>query len=125
MSKIKKPKMVKKVRQADDFKLLDDREHVRLRPGMYIPNKDYCIYELIDNGVDILVNDDNSYLYSKKEITVRIDKEGIITVTDSAGALPTEESDEIPGCTIAELCMSRLKAGTKFEEGVKSAGLTI
>ena len=123
MSKIKKPKMAKKVRQADDFKLLDDREHVRLRSGMYIPNKDYCIYELIDNGVDILVNDNNSYLYSKKEITVKIDKEGIITVTDSAGALPTEESDEVPGCTIAELCMSRLKAGTKFEEGVKSAGL--
>lgn len=123
MSKIKKPKMVKKVRQADDFKLLDDREHVRLRPGMYIPNKDYCIYELVDNGVDILVNDESSHLYTKKEITVNIDKQGWITVTDSAGALPTEESDEIPGCTIAELCMSRLKAGTKFEEGVKSAGL--
>ena len=122
-SKIKKPKAVKKVQPADNFKLLDDREHVRLRPGMYIPNKDYCIYELVDNGVDILVNDEKSHLYSKKEIQVKIDKEGIITVTDSAGALPTDESDEVPGCSVAELCMSRLKAGTKFEEGVKSAGL--
>lgn len=122
-SKIKKPKAIKKVQPADNFKLLDDREHVRLRPGMYIPNKDYCIYELVDNGVDILVNDEKSHLYSKKEIQVEIDKEGIITVTDSAGALPTEESDEVSGCSVAELCMSRLKAGTKFEEGVKSAGL--
>lgn len=122
-NKIKKPKAIKKVQPADNFKLLDDREHVRLRPGMYIPNKDYCIYELVDNGVDILVNDEKSHLYSKKEIQVEIDKEGIITVTDSAGALPTEESNEVSGCSVAELCMSRLKAGTKFEEGVKSAGL--
>lgn len=123
VSKIKKPKAIKKVQPVDNFKLLDDREHVRLRSGMYIPNKDYCIYELVDNGVDILVNDEISHLYSKKEIQVMIDNEGIITVTDSAGALPTEESDEVPGCSVAELCMSRLKAGTKFEEGVKSAGL--
>lgn len=122
-NKIKKPKAIKKVQPADNFKLLDDREHVRLRPGMYIPNKDYCIYELVDNGVDILVNDEKSHLYSKKEIQVEIDKEGIITVTDSAGALPTEESDEVSGCSVAELCMSRLKAGTKFKKGVKSAGL--
>lgn len=122
-SKIKKPKAVKKVQPADNFKLLDDREHVRLRRGMYIPNKDYFIYELLDNGVDILINNKNSHLYTKKEITVGINKEGIVTVTDSAGALPIEESDEVPGCSVAELCMSRLKAGTKFEEGVKSSGL--
>ena len=71
-NKIKKPKAIKKVQPADNFKLLDDREHVRLRPGMYIPNKDYCIYELVDNGVDILVNDEKSHLYSKKEIQVEI-----------------------------------------------------
>lgn len=90
---------------------------------MYIPNKDYCIYELLDNGIDILINSKTSHLYPKKEIQVQIDKEGVVTVTDSAGALPTEESDEVPGCSVAELCMSRLKAGTKFEEGVKSSGL--
>lgn len=106
-----------------NFKLMEDRDHVRLRPGMYIPNKDYCIYELVDNGVDILVNDKNSHLYENKTIYVGIDEEGIVTVSDSAGALPTQESDEMPGYTIAELCMSRLKAGTKFEDGVKSAGL--
>lgn len=123
MNKIKKP-TVPTVKNSN-FRLMDDRDHVRLRSGMYIPNKDYCIYELVDNGVDILINDEKSHLYTKKEITVSIDKQGWITVTDSAGALPIEESDEVPGCTVAELCMSRLKAGTKFEEGVKSAGLTI
>ena len=123
MKKIKKPIKIKKTESSENFKLLDDREHVRLRRGMYIPNKDYFVYELLDNGVDILINNKNSHLYAKKEITVSIDKEGIITVTDSAGALPIEESAEVPGCSIAELCMSRLKAGTKFEEGVKSSGL--
>ena len=125
MSKIKKPKInkTKEANIADDFKLLSDRDHVRLRPGMYIPNKDYCVYELLDNGIDILINSKTSHLYPKKEIQAQIDKEGVVTVTDSAGALPTEESDEVPGCSVAELCMSRLKAGTKFEEGVKSSGL--
>ena len=125
MSKIKKPKInkAKEANVADDFKLLSDREHVRLRPGMYIPNKDYCVYELLDNGIDILINSKTSHLYPKKEIQVQIDQLGVVTVTDSAGALPTEESDEVPGCSVAELCMSRLKAGTKFEEGVKSSGL--
>ena len=121
LNKIKKP-TVPTVKNSN-FRLMDDRDHVRLRSGMYIPNKDYCIYELVDNGVDILINDKKSHLYTKKEITVNIDKEGIITVTDSAGALPIEESEEMPGYTVAELCMSKLKAGTKFEEGVKSAGL--
>ena len=92
-------------------------------PGMYIPNKDYCVYELVDNGVDILINNENSHLYETKLITLNIDNEGIVTVTDSAGALPIREAEDAPGCTVAELCVSRLKAGTKFEEGVKSAGL--
>ena len=92
-------------------------------PGMYIPNKDYCVYELVDNGVDILINNENSHLYETKLITLNIDTEGIVTVTDSAGALPIREAEDAPGCTVAELCVSRLKAGTKFEEGVKSAGL--
>ena len=125
LNKIKKPKIIKakETNVADDFKLLSDRDHVRLRPGMYIPNKDYCVYELLDNGIDILINSKTSHLYPKKEMKAQIDKQGVVTVTDSAGALPTEESDEIPGCSVAELCMSRLKAGTKFEEGVKSSGL--
>ena len=123
MAPVKKPKAPKVKATPDSFKMLTDREHVRLRPGMYIPNKDYCIYELVDNGVDILVNSDNSHLYSVKEITLKIDEEGVVTVTDSAGALPIGESDEEPGSTKAELCMSRLRAGTKFTEGVKSAGL--
>ena len=54
---IKKPKKpVAKTVQADEIRLLEDRAHVRLRPGMYIPNKDYCVYELVDNSVDEFVN---------------------------------------------------------------------
>lgn len=127
MATVKKPKKVVKPKvveqQTDDFEMLSDRDHVRRRPGMYIPNKDYCVYELVDNGVDILINNKNSHLYKTKLITLNINTEGIVTVTDSAGALPIREDDKVPGHTVAELCVSRLKAGTKFKEGVKSAGL--
>ena len=57
VKKPKKPAIAKtKTVQADEIRLLEDRVHVRLRPGMYIPNKDYCVYELVDNSVDEFVN---------------------------------------------------------------------
>lgn len=109
---------------AKNFEMLSDRDHVRIRPGMYIPNIGYFIYELADNGVDILVNDpDVSHLYKDKLIEVSIKQDGEVFVSDNACGLPIEESPKVPGMTIAELCMSELKAGTKFKEGVKSAGL--
>lgn len=128
MAGMKKPKTINKTAntesaEASTFRLLEDVDHVRKRPGMYIPNKDYTIFELVDNGVDILVNDNNSHKYKNKIITVSIDNEGKTKVTDNAGGMPIEEAPDMPGYTIAELCLSRLKAGTKFEDGVKSAGL--
>ncbi len=124
---IKKPKMpINKAKEPkkSNFKLLEDRDHVRLRPGMYIPNKDYFVYELVDNAVDILVNTPGvSELYPDKLIKVAIDADGKVSVLDNACGMDVEEAVEEPGHTVAELSMSRLKAGTKFEDGVKSAGL--
>lgn len=121
---ITKTKTAKVATTNDSFKMLSDRDHVRLRPGMYIPNKDYCIYELVDNGVDILINTPGvSENYPDKLITLKINEDGSIEVSDNACGLPVEESEDEPGFSKAELCMSRLKAGTKFEDGVKSAGL--
>ena len=31
---------------------LSDVEHVRQRRGMYLPNMNYCAYEIVDNAVD-------------------------------------------------------------------------
>jgi DNA gyrase subunit B len=41
----------------EDIKYLDPREHVRLRPGMYVGGVDsralhHLIYEVVDNSID-------------------------------------------------------------------------
>lgn len=114
MSKIKKPK-VKTVQ--DNFKMLSDRDHVRLRKGMYIPNINYTVYELIDNGMDEHAKGFGS------ELELSINADGQVRVRDYGRGLPVEQSEDIPECTIAELCLSRLKAGTKFESKGKTGGL--
>lgn len=114
MSKIKKPK-VKTVQ--DNFKMLSDRDHVRLRKGMYIPNINYTVYELIDNGMD-----EHAKGFGN-ELELSINADGQVRVRDYGRGLPVEQSEDIPECTIAELCLSRLKAGTKFESKGKTGGL--
>ena len=113
MSKIKKPK--KPVQ--DNFKMLSDREHVRLRKGMYIPNINYTVYELIDNGMD-----EHAKGFGN-ELELSINSDGQVRVRDYGRGLPVDVSEDIPDCTIAELCLSRLKAGTKFESKGKTGGL--
>lgn len=100
-------------------RLLEDRDHCRLRPGMYIPNVNYSVYELVDNAVD-------QYMIGNGDtINVLIDEDGSLMVQDFGAGLPIGESPDIPGMSQAELALSRLKAGSKFEDnGIKSAGLT-
>ena len=100
------------------IRLLEDRDHVRLRPGMYIPDINYSVYELVDNAVD-------QYMIGNGDtINVVIDEDGSLMVQDFGAGLPIGESPDIPGMSQAELALSRLKAGGKFEDnGVKSAGL--
>ena len=100
------------------IRLLEDRDHCRLRPGMYIPDINYSVYELVDNAVD-------QYMIGNGDtINVLIDEDGSLMVQDFGAGLPIGESSDIPGMSQAELALSRLQAGGKFEDnGVKSAGL--
>ena len=100
------------------IRLLEDRDHVRLRPGMYIPDINYSVYELVDNAVD-------QYMIGNGDtINVVIDEDGSLMVQDFGAGLPISPSPDIPEMSQAELALSRLKAGGKFEDnGVKSAGL--
>ena len=100
------------------IRLLDDRDHVRLRKNMYIPNIDYSIYEVLDNAVDQFMAGYGT------EIDVLIEEDGSAMIADRGQGLPIAESQDIPGMSQAELALSRLKAGGKFDDnGVKSAGL--
>lgn len=117
-NKIKKPKAIKKtVSSASNFKMLNDRDHVRLRKGVYIPNINYTVYELIDNGMD-----EHTRGYGN-ELELSINKDGVVRVRDYGRGLPIEQSEDEPNCTIGELCLSRLRAGTKFESSGKTGGL--
>lgn len=118
MKGIKKPAKVKKtVSSANNFKMLNDRDHVRLRKGVYIPNINYTVYELIDNGMD-----EHTRGYGN-ELELSINKDGVVRVRDYGRGLPIEQSEDEPDCTIGELCLSRLRAGTKFESSGKTGGL--
>ena len=100
-------------------KVLTDRDHVRLRPGMYIPNINYFVYELVDNSVD-------AYMEGYGDlILVNINEEGEVSVRDYGPGLPVIPSEQFPDILEGELCMGNLKAGTKFtkDNKRKSAGL--
>lgn len=100
------------------IRLLEDRDHCRLRPGMYIPNINYSVYELVDNAVD-------QYMIGNGDtINVVIDEDGSLMVQDFGAGLPIGPSKDIPEMSQAELALSRLQAGGKFDNnGIKSAGL--
>ena len=101
------------------IRLLEDRDHCRLRPGMYIPNINYSVYELVDNAVDqYMIGNGNT-------INIIIDEDGSLMVQDFGAGLPIGPSKDIPEMSQAELALSRLQAGGKFDNnGIKSAGLT-
>ena len=100
------------------IKLLEDRDHCRLRKGMYIPNVNYSVYELVDNAVDQYIAGYGNI------INVTIEEDGALTVQDYGQGLPIKQSPDVPEMSQAELALSRLQAGGKFEQnGIKSAGL--
>ena len=104
--------------KEQEIRLLEDRDHCRLRRGMYIPNVNYFIYELVDNCVDQFMAGFGD------TINVIIDEDGSIMVQDFASGLPIGDSKDEPGTSQAELALSRLQAGGKFDDnGIKSAGL--
>ena len=100
-------------------KVLTDRDHVRLRPGMYLPNINYFVYELADNSVDVYMDGYGDL------IIVSIDEQGKVSVRDYGPGLPVIPSEQFPDILEGELCMGNLKAGTKFtkDNKRKSAGL--
>lgn len=88
-----------------------DREHVLLRPGMYIPNKNYLITELADN-----VMDEHAEGYGNKMYIALTDEK--IMVKDWGRGLPVTPCNDDPEVSGAERAMSSLRAGGKFgDEG--------
>ncbi|MFA7120428.1 MAG: DNA topoisomerase IV subunit B [Bacilli bacterium] len=100
--------------------ILEGLEAVKKRPGMYIGSTDkkgmhHLAWEIIDNGIDEIINGFGN------KITVRINEDNSITISDNGRGIPTGLHRS--GRSTPEVIYTMLHAGGKFEsEGYKIAG---
>lgn len=106
-------KMAEKSYNADDLKILEGLEAVRVRPGMYIGSTGvkglhHILWEIVDNAVDEAANG-----YAD-EITVILHRDGSASVRDNGRGMPTDVNSKVKMSGV-EIIFTKLHAGGKFD----------
>ena len=98
---------------AASIEVLEGLEPVRKRPGMYIGGTDeralhHLFAEVLDNAMDEAV------ARHAKLITVELDAEGFLAVTDDGRGIPVDPHPRHPDKSALEVVMTVLHSGGKF-----------
>ena len=103
----------KKAYDASSIQVLEDMEHVRLRPGMYIGGTDdralhHMVAEIVDNSMDEAVAGHANW------IEIELNADFSVTVRDNGRGIPVGPHPKDPSKSALEIIFCTLNAGGKF-----------